>query len=215
MHIPGYARTLAVVSPPSGPSTDLTAFVRSTMTAVDKLWYMADESSQRAEQTYHRLADTYDDFLEYERTRHVSRDRFRTIVERIRANGLPYGAHSLVYRPSGELLLVRHDGVDMWVVPGGEVQGDEDFVEAARRELREEAGVTVDIEGMGILARVTFLTEGHSTWGVLPVFEGRAESTDLEVRDPDDEISAARWFEDLPSDTRDRAELQEWCERRL
>jgi 8-oxo-dGTP diphosphatase len=182
------------------------------MTAVDNLWYKADEASQQAAQSYHRLVNDHEEYLEYDRTRTVSRSRFRTLADRIRENGLPYGAHTLVYRASGEVLLVRHEGVDMWVLPGGEVKSEESYREGARRELREEAGVEVSYDGLGILARVTFRTDGHETWGVLPVYEGQAETTDLDVRDPDDEISDARWFEELPPDTRDRAEILEWRE---
>ncbi|MFB6084656.1 MAG: NUDIX hydrolase [Halorientalis sp.] len=185
------------------------------MTAVDNLWYLADEADQRAEQTYHRLAGDHDDYVEFERTRTVSRSRFRTVADRIRENGLPYGAHTLVYRDSGDLLLVRHEGVDMWVVPGGEVRPDESLRDGARRELREEAGIDADYEGLGILARVEFHSDGHRAWGVLPVFAARAETTDLEVDDPDGEISDARWFDDLPPDTRDRAELLTWRDRTL
>jgi len=185
------------------------------MTAVDNLWYLADEADQQAERTYHRLSDDHTEYLEYERSRHVSRSRFRTLAERIRENGLPYGAHTLVYRESGELLLVRHEGVDMWVVPGGEVDADETFRTGARRELMEEAGVDAEFDGLAILARVSFRTDDYRTWGVLPVFEGRARTTDLSVRDPDEEISDARWFDDLPEDTRDRAELRRWRRQRF
>jgi ADP-ribose pyrophosphatase YjhB (NUDIX family) len=185
------------------------------MTAVDNLWYVADVAEQRAEQAYHRLADEYDSYREFELTRQVSRPRFRTVADRIRENGLPYGAHSLVYRDSGELLLVRHEGVDMWVLPGGEIHDDESLVEGARRELREEAGVSADYRGLGALASVRFQCDGHRTWGVMPLFEARAAAAEPEVADPDDEISAARWFAELPADTRDREELEAWREQVL
>ncbi|WP_136715904.1 NUDIX hydrolase [Halorientalis salina] len=185
------------------------------MTAVDTLWYKADEADQQAERTYHQLSDAHSGYLEYERSRRVSRPRFRTLAERIRENGLPYGAHTLVYRESGQLLLVRHEGVGMWVVPGGEVDGDETFKDGARRELKEEAGVEADYDGLAILARVSFRSDGYQTWGVLPVFEGRARTTDQTVSDPDDEISDARWFTDLPEDTRDRARLRRWRRQRF
>jgi len=213
-HINGYDRSH--VRPPYAPGPCAHPLADGgTMTAVDDLWFVADEADQIAEQTYHRLAEAHDDYLEYERTRHVSRPRFKTVAERIRGNGLPYGAHTLVYQQSGELLLVRHEGVGMWVLPGGEVDDGESLEEGARRELHEEAGVRANFEGMGILARVHFRCDGHETWGVLPVFEGRAETTDPEVCDPDDEISAARWFAELPEDTRDRATLREWRDRKL
>lgn len=187
------------------------------MTAVDDLWFLADEADQQAERTYHRLREGYDDYREFETTKRVSRGRFRTVAERIRDNGAPYGAHTLAYQSSGELLLVRHEAVGMWVLPGGETHSDESFREAAERELREEAGVSADYEGLGLLGRVDFRGDGHHAWGVLPLFEA-AVNTDAPtptVEDPDNEITAARWFDELPEDTRDRAELLAWRRQRF
>jgi len=62
------------------------------MTTVDDLWYLGDVARQSAEQTYHSVADRHEDFLECTRHRSVSRPRFRTVADRIRDNGLPYGA---------------------------------------------------------------------------------------------------------------------------
>jgi 8-oxo-dGTP diphosphatase len=186
-----------------------------SMTAVDELWFLSDVAAQQAEQTYHRLAEDHDRYLEFTRTRRVSRPRFRTVAERTRENGLPYGAHSIVYRGSGELLLVRHDAVDMWVLPGGEVDGGESFRAAARRELGEEAGVDAEFDGLAMLARVEFHCDGNTTWGVLPIFTGRATTTDIVVDDPEDEITDAGWFEELPEDTRDRNQLRRWREHWL
>lgn len=187
------------------------------MTRVDNLWYLADEATQQAEQTYHWLSEAYDDYIEFETTKHVSRRRFRTVARRIKRNGAPYGAHTLAYRDGGELLLVRHEGVDLWVLPGGQADDGEQFREAAQRELHEEAGIDATYDGLGMLGRVSFYSEGYSTWGVLPLFEAEAEAAEDEptVEDPDDEISAARWFDELPPDTRDRAELQQWRNRRF
>ena len=183
------------------------------MTTVDELWYLADEAAQQAEQTYHRLAERYDDYLEFETTKHVSRRRFRTVATRIQDNGAPYGAHTLVDRPGGELLLVRHEALGLWVLPGGQAHGDEEFREAAARELREEAGIDATYDGLGMLGRVTFHSREHSTWGVLPLFEARAEPVEPSVDDPDGEITDAQWFDDLPEDTRDRKQLERWRDR--
>jgi len=184
------------------------------MTTVDDLWYLADEADQQARQTYHRLETCHEEFREFETTKRVSRRRFRTVAARIRDNGAPYGAHTLVCRPDGRLLLVWHDGVDMWVLPGGETQDDERFREAAERELEEEAGLEASYEGLGMLGRVDFFTDDHATWGILPIFEAVAEGEPA-VHDPDDEISDARWFDTLPEDTRDREQLLAWRERRF
>lgn len=184
------------------------------MTTVDDIWYLADEASQQAEQTYHRLADRYGDYLEFETTKRVSRRRFRTVAARIQDNGAPYGAHTLAYRHDGRILLVRHDVLDLWVLPGGEVDGSESFREAAARELAEEAGLDATYDGVGMLGRVTFHSRSHTTWGVLPLFEACAEPVEPSVQDPDDEITDAQWFDELPADTRDREQLRRWREQR-
>lgn len=182
----------------------------------DDLWFLADRAGQQAEQAYHRLRERYDP-LELERVDRVSRGRFRTLAERIDRSGAPYGAHTVVHRDGRDLLLVRHDAVGKWVLPGGAPDGDESFRAAARRELSEEAGVEATYDGLAMVTRVEVRHGSYATWGVLPVFEARAESTEPEVSDPDDEISAARWFpfDGLPADTRDRADLLEWHGRRF
>jgi len=185
------------------------------MTSVDDLWFLADGACQTAEQTYHRLREQYSGYVEFTRHRNVPRNRFRDVATVARDHGAPYGAHTLAYRPSGELLLVRHEGVDMWVLPGGELDGDESFQEAALRELGEESGIQAAIEGLGMLGRVEFYCDGNMAWGVLPVYEARAETTDIAVDDPDHEISEARWFDELPADTRDREEILQWRGRRF
>lgn len=184
------------------------------MTTVDDLWFLADEAAQQAEQTYHRLVDRYDDFLEFETTKQVSRRRFRTVAARIEDNGAPYGAHTLASRPGGDLLLVRHEALDLWVLPGGESDDGETFREAAARELAEEAGVEAEYEGLGMLGRVEFRSHEHETWGVLPLFEARTGPVEPTVRDPDGEITDAQWFDELPENTRDREQLRRWRDRR-
>ena len=185
------------------------------MTVVDDLWYRADVAQQEAEQTYHRLLGDREDVMEFTRTRYVSRPRFETITERIQDNGLPYGAHSIVHQGDGTLLLVRHDDVGKWVLPGGEVGPDETFREAAKRELAEEAGIEAAFEDLALLGRVQFYCDEYETWGVLPIYEAEATETTLSVADPDGEITDAGWFTSLPEDTRDRDVLVRFREHRL
>lgn len=182
---------------------------------VDDLWFLAQRASQRAERAYHALTADREGFVEFDRERSVSRGHFRTLAERVAATGAPFGAHTVVYRENGDLLLVRHEGVDRWVVPGGGVRDDESYREAAERELREEAGVGADYEGLAMVTDVTFRSGGHEAWGVLPVFAARADGATPTAEDPDGEISDARWFDTLPEDTRDREDLRAWRERAL
>ncbi|WP_396613235.1 NUDIX hydrolase [Haloferax sp. S1W] len=180
---------------------------------VDDLWFLADEARQRAEQAYHRLRRSHTEFLEPVHTKRVSRARFRTLASRVKSTGTPFGVHTIVRRRDDEVLLVRHDGVEMWVLPGGNVASGEGFREAARRELAEEAGIGAEYDGLAMATRIDLRCDGHQTWGVMPIYQARAEqAAELAVRDPDDEISAARWFHvsDVPDDTRDREDLLRW-----
>src|SRR5690606_5427362 len=51
------------------------------------------------------------------------------------------GAGCLVVDGEGRVLLGRRTDTGQWATPGGHVEEDEDFSEAALRELREEAGI--------------------------------------------------------------------------
>jgi 8-oxo-dGTP diphosphatase len=44
-------------------------------------------------------------------------------------------------RNGGEILLVRHKRLELWLPVGGEIEPGETPLEAARRELREETGL--------------------------------------------------------------------------
>lgn len=184
------------------------------MTSIDDLWFLADTASQRAEQVAHQLQTRYDDYLQKRQSRRVSRQRFRTLAERIRQSGAPYGTHTIVYREDSEVLLVRHDQIDQWVLPGGEVDRDETFQEAAGRELAEEAGIEAAYDGLALLVTVEIESDGHETWGVMPIFEAQALDERTEIDDPDGEISDAGWFNTVPSDTRDRPYLNAWRKKR-
>ena len=55
----------------------------------------------------------------------------------------------------GELLLVRRDrepALGLWSLPGGRVEWGESLHEAVAREVREETGIDIDVEGMAGLA---------------------------------------------------------------
>lgn len=63
-------------------------------------------------------------------------------------------ARVLVFNPAGRVLLIRCEVVRrdgklfvFWLTPGGEIEPDEEPLAAARRELREELGVELDVRG--------------------------------------------------------------------
>ncbi|PSP78454.1 NUDIX hydrolase [Halobacteriales archaeon QS_1_68_20] len=185
------------------------------MTTVDELSYLAEEARRASERLYHDMRERHGEVMEPELVRRVSRPHFRRAVDRGSESGSPYGVHTIVYRELGDLLLVRHEPVDMWVLPGGEVGAEESFREAAARELREEAGVEAEYDGLAMLLDVTIHCGDYETAGYVPVYAAEATTDEPEVSDPDGEITDAQWFDELPEDTRDRWAIEEWRERKL
>ena len=51
------------------------------------------------------------------------------------------GAGGVVFNARGDVLLLRHMGGDWWVFPKGHIDPGEGVLEAALREVEEEAGV--------------------------------------------------------------------------
>lgn len=63
-------------------------------------------------------------------------------------------ARVMVFDPAGRVLLihclvVRRDAKEFvfWLTPGGEIEPDEEPLAAARREVREELGLELDVRG--------------------------------------------------------------------
>ncbi|CAN5727404.1 hypothetical protein BH20ACT1_BH20ACT1_06070 [soil metagenome] len=57
------------------------------------------------------------------------------------------GAICVLARADGALLLVRHSYRQRWGFPGGLAQRGEEVADAARREVEEEVGLTVELVG--------------------------------------------------------------------
>ena len=111
--------------------------------------------------------------------------------------GLTIGTRTLVLRPSGEILLVRHTYAPGWLFPGGGVERGETIYEAATREVREEAGIVADEEPElhGLFLNDKQFRGDHVACFVLRKFSERGFKGNLE-------IAEARFFapDALPPD---------------
>ena len=129
---------------------------------------------------------------------------FRAVRPFLRAayrqtRGMTLGTRTIVLRKDGaEVLLVRHGYAPGWLLPGGGVERGETLEDAARRELREEAGIVAE-EAPQLHA--VFLNDAQFRGDHVACFVVRRFRE--EGFTPNAEIAEARFFAvaDLPEGT--------------
>jgi len=97
---------------------------------------------------------------------------------------------------NNQVLLVRHTYIDGWFLPGGGVKRGETFEQAARREVKEEAGVEVQtLSFVGAYSHFKDLKSDHN----IVFFSDQFTVNEKHDR----EIAEARFFplDDLPETT--------------
>lgn len=129
-------------------------------------------------------------------------DRERFEASRKRARRLRGNVLIVVVNEDGELLLVENSWMNGYGIPGGGVEPGEDWEVAARREVREETGVVVELDrplavygGVNEHADDRFRGPYALKYLAHPVDDGELAD------DPgatDDEIEAVEWFESMP-----------------
>jgi len=109
-------------------------------------------------------------------------------------------AGAAVRNDDGELLFIDHEDYGGWVFPGGVVEANETFPEAAVREVREESGVVARVVRPLLVIHFVPRYDGRSIDNFFVLFEG--EAVDAEpCEDPglDDEcITDVRWTSTVP-----------------
>lgn len=108
---------------------------------------------------------------------------------------MPMCAVGAIVLEKGELVLVRRDrepALGQWSLPGGRVEWGESLVEACAREVREECGIDIEVEGLaGIAERILPDDEGTIAYHyVIHDYWAKPKSRDLT---PGDDVSDARW----------------------
>ena len=91
-------------------------------------------------------------------------------------------ARVMVFDPAGRVLLIRcvamrRDGeFRFWLTPGGEIEAGETPIDAARRELREELGLEVEVLGPVYTEATQFEHKGEMRDNIDFVFTARCEA---------------------------------------
>lgn len=121
--------------------------------------------------------------------RRVPRPVRRWIV-RLIAPSYTVGATCLIERDDGAVLLVRVVYRDGWGLPGGLVNRREDIDSCARREVREETGLAVDLVGEPAVVVDARPQRIDVVYRARP-----ADSADADSVEPRSaEVSEVRWF---------------------
>lgn len=114
------------------------------------------------------------------------------------------GCGVLVENDKGQLLLQRRSDTGEWCVPGGALEPGETYIEAAKRELKEETGILVsDLKLFGLYSgadREIHYPNGDVVYSLSVIFITKNFSG--EISSPDGEALEHRFFdrESIPKD---------------
>jgi len=161
---------------------------------------LTDRSRRRVADELARLERTFGVERTVEDRWVVAPESYDRTVDRFEA-GTVGGAGAWVRDDAGEVLLVRREGYDAWQEPSGKHEPGERLDETARREVREETGVDVDLGSVALAQRVAIVDADRDRpplRRLVVVFH--AEYAGGELRPREGEIAAARWFDERPDE---------------
>jgi len=107
-------------------------------------------------------------------------------------------ARTIVYNPeTNKVLLVKNNGTSFWYAPGGGWEYDhETILECAKREVKEETGLEVEVQ------RLLYVQEFHESadsiffetfWLAYPSGDSEYDNNHVDL-DPNGNVETARWF---------------------
>jgi len=126
---------------------------------------------------------------------------------------------AVVTDPDGRILLIRRRDNDLWALPGGGMDLGESIEETARREVREETGLDVDVTDLiGIYTNphhVMAYDDGEVRQQFSLCYTTRVLGGELAI---DDESTDIRWvapaeLADLPMHPSMRLRIEHYLDR--
>lgn len=177
---------------------------------------LADRTRRDVDRRVERLRAEYGEFPVVDETVENEPDYFEEGLDRA-TEGWRGDAGCFVRDDRDRALFIRHEATpETWGTPGGGHEPGEPHARTARREVREETGV--DVELLGVVharrRRIVHAEDPDRQLFALTVeFEGEATGGDLSV--DDDEVLEARWFEDRPDAVSEHVEdrVEQWADR--
>jgi ADP-ribose pyrophosphatase YjhB (NUDIX family) len=120
---------------------------------------------------------------------HLPKPARRWVARRV-APSFTVGCLCVVERADGRVLLVRHAYAPRWGLPGGFLKRNESPAPGARREVREEVGLDVELLGEPAVVVAPRWRRVDVVFRARPRVEGDADG----VRVLSGEILAVEWF---------------------
>lgn len=114
------------------------------------------------------------------------------------------GCGVLIENDEGQVLLQKRSDTGEWCVPGGAMEPEETYIEAAERELFEEVGIKVsDLKLFGLYSgddRRIHYPNGDVVYSLSVIFITKKYSG--QISDSDSEVLEHRFFsrEDIPKE---------------
>jgi 8-oxo-dGTP diphosphatase len=125
-------------------------------------------------------------------------------------------AAAQVRDPDGRIALVKNSWSDGWILPGGGVEPNENPIEAAQREVREETGLSATMNAPLVVLEQSYVEENTGTEWFSAVYIVYSTSAEGEIPDAsrlgmtEDEITAAQWFDTIPENLHDGTLLRSY-----
>jgi 8-oxo-dGTP diphosphatase len=155
------------------------------------------------------LADRYDGVVRRRNAVELAPDEWGTV--RSRAEQSEWGVGAFVIHEE-RVLLIREGrwggNGELWVSPGGMLEAGETHADGAIREVREETGIEIEIDGLAAIRERTYVEEGGGRRFDFrfAMFDATPRTTAL-AADPGldgEDIRAVEWLESLPENTYER-----------